>query len=203
MKRLIILLLTIVIGLLGACIQHKVPAPVAGYTVDSSITTEVSKKIKAHSWEPTSSADIQIYEDDSLVFDSHNQGKSIEDCAVIASQYNDTISIICDVGSLSGFGYKILLCKDTCIITYVLKSDAEVLRLHKNDDPVSQLNVPCTAYKLTLSRHPSFKIGETLDGIAELTTADYYEDVNAGKKKCRLQLKGWFRTPPTEAAGKK
>lgn len=202
MKRLIILLLTIVTGLLGACIQHKEPAPVAAYTVDSSIKAEVSKKVKAHSGEPTSSADIKIYEDDSLLFDSHNQGKSIENGTVIASQYNDTISIACDLGTLSGFGYKILLFKDTCIITHTIKYDADILRLHKNDDPVSQLNVPCTAYKLTLSRHPSFKIGESLDGIVEFTTADYYEDINAGKKKCRLQLKGWFRTP-TEAAGKK
>lgn len=158
--------------------------------------------IKSQSGETDATMDLEIYQDDSMVFNSKAPGQNKVNCSIEACCYKDTVTVICDAGILSGFGYKILLWKDTCVVTHHTRSEANILKLHKEDSLGNCLNVPCTSYHLTLSRHPSFTTGESLYGIVELTSADYYE-VNVHPHKFHVHLKSWFRTPTIEGTGKK
>jgi hypothetical protein len=169
----------------------------AAYTVDPAVKDEVAKKISSVNDIILGAIDYKLYENDSLIIDSHNTGKSGE-CFNMASLEGDTINITGFMGMFAGFGYTITLYKDTCIVRHFSKSDAEIYKLHKNDSLKFSVWVPCKSYSLTLAEKPGFKKGEVVQGIIELVSEDYYEAANGEERKYKMQLKSWFRTAPAE-----
>ncbi len=138
--------------------------------------------------------DIKIFENDSITWDTYATGKSIDECFTTASVDNNTINIVSFLGLTAGFGYQIQLSKDTCIVTYFTKTDAEIYKLKKTDLLAFGVTVPCKNYKLTLVNKPTFKKGESIEGIVELTSEEYYEVNNGNEKKYKMQLTGYFKT---------
>ena len=171
----------------------------AAYTVDPAVKSEVAKKISAVNDIVLGAIDYKLYENDSLIIDSQSTGKSGE-CFNMASLEGDTIHITGFMGMFAGFGYTVALYKDTCVIRHFSKSDAEIYKLRKNDPLNFAVSVPCRSYSLTLAAKPAFKKGETVQGIIELVSEDYYEAANGEEKKYRMQLKSWFKAPPAERA---
>jgi hypothetical protein len=169
------------------------------YSTNPTIRDEVAKKISSANDIILGAIDYKLYENDSLVIDSHEKGKSAE-CFTMASLEGDTISIISFMGMFAGFGYTIKLYQDTCIIRHFSKSNAEIYKLNKNDSLEFGVSVPCKTYSLTLAQKPTFKKGEAVEGIIELTSDEYYEVANGVERKYKMQLKSWFKTPPLESA---
>lgn len=168
------------------------------YSTNPAIKEEVEKKISSANNIILGAIDYKLYENDSLVIDSHEKGKSGE-CLTMASLEGDTISITGFMGMFAGFGYTIELYKDTCVIRHFSKSDAEIYKLNKNDSLQFGVSVPCAAYSLTLAQRPSFTKGEVAEGIIELTSDEYYEVTNGVERKYKMQLKSWFKTQPLES----
>ncbi|MBL1162152.1 MAG: hypothetical protein D8M52_10630 [Chlorobi bacterium] len=182
-----------------SCGQTQKPFDNGSYIVDNSIKQKVDKKVKSYNGVTMSSMDVKLYENDSVTADTYSKGKSIDECMTFTTLDGDTINITGFAGMFAGFGYQITLFKDTCIVRHYAKSDAEIYKLHKTDSLEFGVSVPCKTYKLTLSKKPTFKKGEVLEGIIELTSEDYYEVANRGETKCKIQLTGYFKTDPLES----
>lgn len=168
------------------------------YTIDQSIKANVDKKVKSFDGVTMSSMDFKIFQNDSVVADTYAKGKSVDECMTMTSLDGDTIYITCFRGMFAGFGYQIALFKDTCIVRHFVKSDAEIYKLHKNDSLEFGVSVPCKTYKLTLTNKPTFKKGDTVEGIIELMSDEYYEVANGRERKYKMQLTGYFKTEPLE-----
>ena len=76
------------------------------------------------------------------------------------------------------------------MVYHIVKTDAEIYKLHKTDSLEFGLNVPCVSYKLTLAEKPKFKEGEVIEG-------------NKGEKKYRMQLTSYFKAPPLQTIAHK
>jgi len=198
-----IFFLTLSFVTLTSCGQTSKPSNNSAYTVDNSVKAKVDKKVKSFNGVTMSSMDFRMYENDSLIGDTYAKGKSIDECMTMSTLQGDTINIVGFMGMFAGFGYQIELFKDTCIVRHFAKSDAEIYKLNKNDSLEFGVSVPCKTYKLTLSKKPTFKKGEIVEGIIELTSDDYYEVANGKESRYKMQLTGYFRTDPLESIGDK
>jgi len=168
----------------------------SAYTIDPGIKTKVDPKIKSVSDLLMSSMDVKIFVDDSLVADTYAEGKMLDECMTRSSLDGDTIHISSFAGMFAGFGYQVALFGDTCIVRHFVKSDAEIYKLKKTDPPTFGIAVPCRSYKLTLVSRPTFKKGDVVEGIIELTSGEYYEVANGSERKYKIQLTGYFKTAP-------
>jgi len=189
-----ILLMTI-----SSCGQTAKTVDNGAYVVDPNVKDKVDRKVKSFNGITMSSMDFKMYENDSIIGDTYAKGKSIDECMTMTTLQGDTINIVGFMGMFAGFGYQIALFKDTCIVQHFAKSDAEIYKLHKNDSLEFSVSVPCKTYKLTLSKKPTFKKGEILEGIIELTSDDYYEAANGKESRYKMQLTGYFKTDPLES----
>ena len=178
---------------LNSCGQTYLSSNNSNYIIDNSIKSQVDKKVKSFGGMTMSSMDFRIYKNDSLISDTYTTGKSIDNMTITILD-GDTVNIMGFLGMFAGFGYQITLFKDTCIVRHFAKSDAEIYKLHKNDSLNFGVSVPCITYKLILSKKPTFKKGEILEGVIELTSEDYYEVANGTESKYKIQLTGYFRT---------
>lgn len=190
---------TLLVVLFAFCSPASKPINYGSYIVDNSIKSKVNKKVKSSSAGVMSSMDMKMFENDSLVLDTYSAGKSIDECMTFALLEGDTINITGFAGMFAGVGYQIALFKDTCIVRHFAKSDMEVYKLHENDSLDFGVAVPCKTYTLTLASKPTFKKGDVVEGIIELTSDEYYEVANGNQKKCKMQLTGYFKTPPLES----
>jgi hypothetical protein len=188
-------LVFLLIGL-SSCGQTQKPIDNGNYIVDNSIKSHVDKKVKSFNSVTMSSMDFKMFVNDSIVGDTDSQGKSIDECITMASLDGDTINITGFLGMTAAFGYQITLFKDTCIVRHFVKTDAEIYKYKKTDSLNFGVSVPCKIYKLTLTSKPTYKKGDIVEGIIELTSDDYYEVTNGHENKLKMQLAGYFRTGP-------
>jgi hypothetical protein len=189
----------LLLAVLTSCGQTQKPFDNGSYTVDNSIKQKVDKKVKSYNGITMSSMDFKLFENDSIAVDTYSEGKSIDECLTFTRVEGDTINVLGWAGMFAGLGYQITLFKDTCIVRHYVKSDAIVYKLHKNDSLDFGIYVPCKSYKLTLSKKPTFKKGEILEGVIDLTSEDYYEVANGRETKYKVQLTGYFKTDPIES----
>lgn len=194
-KSLLFISVLFLIGM-NSCKQAHKRTYNGAYYIDDSIKGQISKKVKSLNGVTMTSMDFRIFENDSIIGDTYADGKSIDECITKASLVGDTINITGFLGLFAGFGYQIALFKDTCIVRHIVKSDAEIYKLKKTDPLTFGIPVPCKTYTLTLTKKPSFKKGDIVEGIVELTSDEYYEVTSNGEKKYKVQLTGYFSTRP-------
>ena len=164
------------------------------YKVDSDIKEKVDKQTSSTNGVAMGQMEVKLFENDSLIFDTYGKDKKLEFFTMTTIK-NDTIHIIGFAGMFAGFGFYLDLFKDSCTITHLAKSDAEFYKLNKSDTALTfGLSVPCPYKNLTLVNKPTFKEGEIIEGIIELTSSDYWEVANGHEKKYRMQLKACFKT---------
>jgi hypothetical protein len=188
---------------LSSCGQTPNIIDNGAYIVDQSIKAKVDKKVKSFDGVTMSSMDFKMFENDSIVADTYDKGKSVDECMTMTSLDGDTINITGFMGMFAGFGYQIALFKDTCIVRHFMKSDVEIYKLNKTDSLTFGVSVPCKTYKLTLTNKPSFKKGDIVEGIIELMSNEYYEVANGNERRYKMQLTGYFKTDPLESTAEK
>jgi len=164
------------------------------YKVDSSIKEKVNKQTSSTNGAALGHMEVKMFENDSLIFDSNGKDKKLE-FFTMTNMKKDTIHIIGFSGIFSGFGFYLALCKDSCSIKHFVKSDAEIYKMNKSDTTLTfGLSIPCLQKSLTLVKKPTFKEGEIIEGILELTSQDYWEVANGHERKYRMQLIAYFTT---------
>lgn len=164
------------------------------YAIDPSIKTKINSKVRSSNEIVWTSMDIKVIENDKVTWDTYAKGKSLDECMTLSSLDNDTINILSFFGFSAAFGYKINIIKDTFLVTYITKSDSKIYKIKKSDPLQFGIAVPCNSYKLTLVSTPTFKKGEVIEGIIELTSDEYYEVSNGIEIKYQTELTGYFKT---------
>jgi len=174
---------------LTSCGQKSLP-----YLVDPSIGKIVDENIKS-----TFNQTLNVMKsvqtiNDSINLENFGLGKNL-DAITDAYLSNDTIYIISALAARDAtFGYKIILTGQTCIVNYFSVADENIFKIRKNDKPVRHISFECSINKLTLSQKPKFEIGESIQGVLELTTNDYWSTSNKVDTKIKQQLMGYFKT---------
>jgi len=191
MIKHLILIFTLLFSL-TSCLQAQQDN--TNYKVDGNIKETVDNQTSSTNGVAMGHMEVKMFENDSLIFDSYGKDKKLEFFTMTTIK-NDTIHIIGFAGMFAGFGFYLDLFKDSCTITHLAKSDAEIYKLNKSDTTLTfGLSVPCPYKTLTLVNKPTFKEGEIIEGIIELTSQDFWEVANGHEKKYRMQLKAFFKT---------
>jgi len=171
------------------------------FKVDRSVKDTVDKLTTLTDGFATGQMKIRLFVNDSLFFDTYDKDENLEFFTMTFIE-KDTIQIIGFFGMFVGFGFYLDLFKGGCSITHLVKSDAEIYKINKSDTSLTyKLSVPCSERKLTLVNKPTFRKGEIIQGIIELTSQDYWEVANGHENKYRVQLKAYFKA--TEMKQKK
>src|SRR5580693_9085761 len=112
-----------------SCGHRSGPVAYKGYVVDNNVKQMVDARVSSAKGMVLSSMDFRMYENDSLIADTYATGKSMNECMTMTSMQGDTITITGWLGMFVGFGYRIELFGDTCIVDHFAHSDAEIYKL--------------------------------------------------------------------------
>lgn len=166
--------------------------PVSKYKVDESIKEEVENNIYRMNDVPVGKLEIRMYEDDVLAFDNFGENEKGE-LLFMTYYQNDTISIIGFAGFAIALGFYLDLYSDNYELTYLAKSDMEVYNYNEEDTEKSfKLSVPCSYTSCILTAKPTFKKEDTVSGVVELKSDDFWYFGNDKKIKRRVELKAYF-----------
>jgi hypothetical protein len=135
-----------------------------------------------------------------LAFKRYENDKLIESDTTSALAFtrfeNGTAAVSGFAGEDEGFGFILIIAKDTCMIRCEVESTKEIFKLKKNDAPIFGLNVPCKYQKATLTSDPKCEVGEIIKGKIEIKSDDYYEKIDNQFKLIRMEIKGYFISEP-------
>lgn len=195
MTQIKVILVFIFLGMVSnSCGQTYHDNTNMSYSINPSIKTKINSKVQSSNEVVWTSMDIKEFENDSVTWNTYANGKSLDECMTLSSLDNDTINILSFFGFSAAFGYQITITKDICLVTYFTKSDSEIYKLKKSDPLHFGISVPCSSYRLTLVSKPTFKKGEVIEGIIELTSDEYFEVSNGIEIKYQTELTGYFKT---------
>ena len=172
-----------------SCGQQSSP-----YLVDSTIDRTVDENIKLTMTQMLNAIKSVETTNDSITLENFGLGKNL-DAITEAYLSHDTIYIISALAARdTTFGYKIILTRQKCTVNYFSVADENIFKVQKNDKPEHRISFECSINKLTLLQKPKFEIGESLEGVLEFTTNDYWSVSNNIDTKIKKQLTGYFKT---------
>ena len=173
--------------------------------IDSSIKEEVVKYVKGLS-KATSDSQSYLYDnnimfdyfvDDSLKLSFKDQGyKTL--CTTFHRKTDDAILMTAEYDLLGGVGHAIRLVKDEVNVYYIVsaKREAPSYALNPSDVLAQQLYIPCSNFNLVLSQIPKGDLNESIYGMLEFETDDFYKKDKRTKelKKEKNTVKIYFKS---------
>ena len=183
---------------LRSCAPAAKPYDNRNYIVDPGISSQVSKKLKSSDGKNASSLFFKAWQNDSIIAENLTHGKILSDCITMSDLEGDSLQITSFAGMFAGFGYRIVLFRDTAVVRFMQKSDTEIYALNKDDSLSFGVFVPCRSYKLTLSKKPEFKREQIIEGMIDLRSEDFYEVANGKINRYSMQIVGYFRVVVSE-----
>lgn len=184
-------ILSILILTLCSCEKtlNKENSPVL--TIDKKSKIEIENKLSNSNKQYNCLIEYNRYENDNLV-------KSEQSTSALSFTRfeNNTATVTGFAGIDEGFGFILLIAKDTCIIRCEMESTKEIFKLKENDTPSFGLYVPCKYQKATLIDQPKYNLGEIIKGKIEITSEDFYEKINDQFKLVRIEMKAYFISEP-------
>ncbi len=187
------------------------------YTQSNSSTFEISKTIDGEVKAKISKSEIastndafevynnvmiaDYYENDSLVISRKMKERVLPFKSFYYAQ-NDTMSIDGAYGMFGGIGFSIKIIKGTPVIYHMAAGDNSPTYCITNDGELKyRIEVPCTKSRLTLSKLPNTNDQETIYGVVEFESTEYYQAgaTVQGKEiedrmKIRMDMKIYFKS---------
>jgi len=162
------------------------------YSVDKQIDLQISK----FGWIDTGtlkhSMTIKVLTDNNS-FVNNTMFNQTLDCYTTSFLKGDTINITGYMIGQLGWGFALLLYKDSCSAATYALSDGKIYKYNKSDtDSIDLILLPNTSQKVVLSRKPAFQAGEIVSGAIELKSVPYYYTNLNGKYT--INLKAYFKT---------
>jgi len=159
------------------------------YNVDKQITVQLNKFGSAEAGRLAGSMKIKVPWNEGTLFDQ------TLDCFTKAYLKNDTIYITGNMIGELGYGFHLILFKDSCIVAPFGLSDGKIYKYSKSDaNSIDFIPLPTKAQKVTLSKNPTYKEGDTVEGFVDLKSQPfYYTDLDGVFK---IELQAYFKTEP-------
>jgi hypothetical protein len=164
------------------------------YTIDSTISKAVDENIKLTDFPASSAMKSTETINDTTLPENYGFGKNFG-AITQASLSHDTIFITSFLmARKASFGYKIVLTSDNCTVNYFSLADENIFKINKSDKPTHLIIMVCKTNKLTLSQKAQFKVGDSIEGVVELITNDFWSVNDGQNTKVKTQLTGYFKT---------
>jgi hypothetical protein len=159
------------------------------YTIDQKIALQVKKFPMIDSGRLRNSMKIKVPWDNHTFFD-----QSL-DCFTRSLLLNDTIYITGHIFGLLGYGFQLVLFRDSCIVAPFALSDSKIYKHNRSDaDSIAFILLPCINHKVVLAKKPIFKEGEIVEGFVDLKSQPfYYKDLPG---TFNIQIQAYFKTTP-------
>lgn len=162
------------------------------YQVDEKIGQRLKKFEYTENGILKGSMDIQVSWDGKLIFGRKQQ--SI-DCYTKSFITNDTICITGHMPGNLGWGFKLLIFKDSCLLYAFALSDGNAYKYDVSDEaPRSLIFLACPKQQLTLVQQPAFRIGESVSGYVDLTSQQFYYYFPEKSVRSDIKLRAYFKT---------
>lgn len=185
-------ILLLATGIFISCKRIKRNVIYDNYTLDNTVSERVYNKLFKFKVSHIYVQDYILFEQDlatgKLV---KNETKGIESWIGGAS-HDTSIVLSFFAGALPEFGCNLWLYRDRSNINAFIRADSAVYKILKTDTLASEIMIHKKFFTLALANKPAFQNEELVEGIFELTTADFYKVSGGREKKCHLQLKAYF-----------
>jgi hypothetical protein len=159
------------------------------YTIDKQIDLQLKKFPWADTGTLKNSMTIKVFRGTKTFFDQ------TLDCFTKSYLRNDTIYIIGHMIGQLGWGFRLVLFKDSCIVASFGLSDGKVYKYNKSDtDSIDAILLPSVTQSVILSKKPSFQKGEIIAGSIKIISAPYY--YTRFEDKFKIELFAYFKTAP-------
>ncbi len=168
------------------------------FIVDPTVSAIVDENIKLTMFPAPGAMKSTVTINDTTFAENYGFGKNLG-AITQTSLSHDTIfitSILMATGATSG--YKIILTRDSCTKKYFSLADEDIFKINKSDKASRVISFVCATNKLTFSKKPGFKIAESIEGVVELTTNDFWSYNKGQNTKVRVKLTGYFKTDLTQ-----
>jgi hypothetical protein len=157
------------------------------YSVDKQIDLQLKKFQSIDTSTLKNSMTIKVFWNANTFF---NQTL---DCYTKSYLVKDTIIILGHMASELGWGFRLVLYKDSCIAASFGLSDGNVYKYNRSDaDSTNFILLPNISQKVTLSKRPLYQNGDIISGAIEIKSIPYYYTNLDGK--FRIELKAYFKT---------
>ena len=182
----------IIFSLLFFSCKTKYTSSIPKYKIDKSIKEEVDNNIADMNGVSLGNVEMKLFEDDILIFDNFGEEEKAQ-LMFMATREQDTISITGFVGFAVAIGFYLDLFEDSYELTYLAKSDADIYKYNKQDTNLSyKLSVPCSYTSCILTSKPTFMKEDSISGIVELKSNEFWQFANGRENKYRVELKVYF-----------
>jgi hypothetical protein len=159
------------------------------YTVDKQIDLQLKKFPGADSGTLKNSMTIKVFWGNNTFFD-----QSL-DCFTKSFLRNDSIYIFGHMIGELGWGFKLVLFKDSCIVASFGLSDAKIYKYNKSDvDSTDFILLPSITQSVILSKKPSFQKREIVAGAIKIKSVPYF--YTSSEDKIKIELSAYFKTAP-------
>ena len=185
----IIIVLVLALPIMKLSGQGRVMWTPIWYSVDKKVDLEVNKFPWIDTGTLKNSMTIKV-SGESRKFNPFNQTL---DCYTSSFLKNDTIYITGYMINHLGWGFALVLFKDSCIAGSYALSDGIMYKYDESDTASSShILLPNVYQKLTLSKNPSFQIGEIISGAVDFKSITYYNTIL--KDNLKIEIKAYFKT---------
>lgn len=169
----------------------------ADFLIDPSISKVVDKKIQPFLQKANSNIIFTIIENDIKEINGDVNGEA---ALAFTSIIDNEVSIECLNGIEDGFGFSLIITRDTLIIKLkVMSGDSKIqFRTLYNKILQSDILVNCSKTNLILASQPKFKNDEIIEGKLELESEPFYENIVGKERKLKFKLLVFFRSEPIQ-----
>ena len=185
-----LVLCLLIVASLSASAQSKHPV----YTVNNTIVSEIDRKIEPFQGKYNANLSFVVYEDAKEVIKRDNKP-----ALSFTSFSNNIVAVDCLNGTNDGFGFFLMIGKDTSFINFKVlsKSDSILFRSANASALQPELLVNCASSKVTLAQAPTFVQGEVIQGFVDLESEPFYEVRNDKERKVSFRIVAYFKSEPT------
>jgi hypothetical protein len=184
------ILLSTLLSLSG---QTQVSLARSLYSVDKRTELQLNKFSWADTGTLKNSMIIKVFTDNpAFARPMFNQSL---DCYTQSFLKNDTIYIIGYMIGQLGYGFKLVIFKDSCIVASFGLSDGKIYKYNQSDkDSIDFIPLPSISQKVILSKKPIFQREEIVAGLVEIKSVPFYYVRLEGKN--RIELRAYFKSGP-------
>lgn len=159
--------------------------------IDKESKIEIDNKLANSNHHYNCLIEYNRYENDNLV-----ESNKVVSALAFTRLEKSTATITGFAGIDEGFGFILLVDKDSCSIRCELQSTKDIYKLKKNDVPTFGIFVPCKYQKTTLIEKPKFESQEIIKGKIDIKSEDFYKKINEQFKSVRIEMKAYFISEP-------
>jgi hypothetical protein len=184
---------------LSACSQKSAKKS-EGIATDSTIISEVTKKIAAFNGQANANILFIVYENNKEVSRSSELGEA---ALSFTSFFNDTLIVDCQNGIDEGLGFSLIVSNDTSDVKFqIVSTDSNILfRTTKEMIPQPGVTVDCSSQSVLLAKRPSFTQGEIIEGKVQFETEPIYEVSRGQERLLTFKVVSFFRSEPLPING--